>query len=257
MITQLNNDFRRASGTSGFNDDPVGADVEVEFCPAVIDPSGNVLSSPGINRVDASQLGWTAPPYSTTYTNDVIKPATQFDPDQYVNVWVVTLASSQPGFTLLGYAQFPDMSGLPGLPTLGGLASTDGVAIAPFTVGSTTDPNPDGGSRFGRGRTLTHELGHFFGLRHIWGDGGCLADDFCDDTPAANVESTGCPTDKVTCGSPDMVENYMDYTNDDCMNIFTQDQKARMMAVLANSPRRNMLSKLYYKKYKYLVYHYK
>lgn len=81
-------------------------------------------------------------------------------------------------------------------------------------------------------------------MRHIWGDGDCSADDYCDDTPIAASANQGCTAGTDSCPeSPgeDMIENYMDYTYDSCQNIFTQDQKVRMQAVLLNSPRRASL----------------
>ncbi|MCB9299830.1 MAG: PKD domain-containing protein [Lewinellaceae bacterium] len=244
QITQLNNDFRRILGTSGYNNSPVGADVEIEFCPAAVDPNGNTLAEPGINRINRSSKGWTAPPYGAcpgggfddTYIENTIKPQSQWDPNQYFNVWVMDINCG-----ILGYAQFPSQSGLSGLSTNGGPANTDGVVLLTSSIGSTTTPNPAGGV-YSKGRTGTHEIGHFFGLRHIWGDGGCSVDDYCNDTPSSDAANYGCPTGHVSCSSVDMVENYMDYTDDACMNIFTQDQKARIQAVMANSPRRASLA---------------
>jgi PKD repeat protein len=243
QIEQINNDFRKKLGTSGYNNHPSGADIELEFCPATQSPSGILLSSPGINRINRNQFGWIAPPYGTcdgdnfgaSYIQTTIKPATQWDPNQYLNVWVL-----QTSCNVLGYAQFPSTSGLNGIGSNNGIASTDGVVIRPETLGSTDQNNPYS-QNFGMGRTLTHELGHFFGLRHIWGDSNC-GNDFCDDTPQSYSSNRGCP-DITTCdGVKDMVENYMDYTNDACVNIFTQDQKSRMLTVLANSPRRGTLT---------------
>ncbi len=238
QLEQLNNDFRRILGTSGFNNDPVGADTQIEFCMAAIDPQGNTMAEPGINRINTAQLSIQNPGYSINYMDNTVKPTTQWDPNQYINIWVTRI-----NFffgTILGYAQFPSQSGLPGLNNNEGSALSDGVVIRPSTVGSTDLPNPNGGVN-ARGRTLTHELGHFFGLRHIWGDGGCNADDFCADTPQSSTSTNGCPSSKVTCNTPDMIENYMDYTNDACMNIFTLCQKTRMQVVMNNSPRRGSL----------------
>ncbi len=235
QVQQLNDDFRRATGTAGFNTNPVGADLEIEFCLAAVDPDGNVLSEPGIDRINAPSIGLQSPGYTVNYLDNTVKPATIWDPEQYVNVWVSPINLFF--FTVLGYAQFPSLSGLAGLNEDEGLALTDGVVVSTETVGSINFPNPNGGA-VGGGRTLTHELGHFFGLRHIWGDGGCGADDFCSDTPLSDGSNSGCQIGSVSCGSVDMVENYMDYSNDACMNIFTQDQKARVDAVLLNSPRR-------------------
>ncbi|MEM7040495.1 MAG: zinc metalloprotease, partial [Bacteroidota bacterium] len=240
QLEQLNNDFRRKVGTSGFNNDAVGADTEVEFCMATVAPNGNTLSEPGINRINRNSQGWSAPPYGTcpggnfndAYIENTIKPQSQWNPDEYFNIWVMDINCG-----ILGYAQFPSSSGLSGLNSNGGATSTDGCVLLTTSVGSTTNPNPNGGI-YGEGRTGTHEVGHWLGLRHIWGDGGCGVDDYCGDTPTSDAANTGCPN-TVSCGTTDMVENYMDYTNDACMNIFTQDQKARIVQVIANSPRRD------------------
>lgn len=243
QITQLNNDFRKIAGTSGDNSNPVGADTEIEFCAATIDPSGVTLTEPGINRINRNSMGWTAPPYGTctggfndAYIEGTIKPQSQWNPDDYLNIWVMDINCG-----ILGYAQFPSSSGLGGLNTNGGAANTDGVVVLTTSVGSTSTPNPAGGS-YNKGRTLTHEIGHFLGLRHIWGDGSCSVDDYCNDTPTSDAANYGCPTGHVSCSSTDMVENYMDYTDDSCMNIFTNDQKARIQTVMANSPRRGSLA---------------
>ncbi|MEO0470039.1 MAG: M43 family zinc metalloprotease, partial [Bacteroidota bacterium] len=221
QIDQLNHDFRRTPGTSGFNNNPVGADTEIAFCPATVDPSGNSMAEPGINRIDRNMMGWTAPPYATCpfffllntdYIDNTIKPQSQWDPDQYINIWVMDLNCG-----LLGYAQFPSASGLGGMPANGGPANNDGVVIRTASVGSTSLPNPSP-STFARGRTLTHEIGHFFGLRHIWGDANC-GNDFCADTPTQAGSSNGCPNTTTCDGVNDMVENYMDYSDDACMNL--------------------------------------
>ncbi len=234
QIQQLNNDFRKILGTSGSNTHPAGADVEIEFCAATIDPSGATLAEPGINRVNRNTAGFTAPPYSMNYTENNVKPALSWNPNDYFNVWSLNLSGG-----LLGYAQFPSNSGLGGLNANGGAANTDGCVVLHSSIGSSTVPFP-GGAPFNQGRTLTHEAGHWLGLLHIWGDSNC-GDDFCNDTPTQQTASGGCPNTTTCDGINDMVENYMDYSNDACMNIFTNDQKVRMMAVMANSPRRMSL----------------
>ena len=228
---QLNLDFGNSSGSPY----SVAADTEVEFCLATENESGSTLFEPGINRVTDFGDG----PFSRPDFENNIKPQTQWDPTRYFNVWVGDLGDS-----LLGYAQFPSNSGLQGLNTNGGDANTDGVVVLYSSVGSVA--NPSSGGPYNLGRTLTHEVGHWLGLRHIWGDSSaCTNDDFCADTPNATNSNSGCPT-VDSCPSDglgaDMVENYMDYSNDACLNTFTADQKTRIQAVLANSPRRMELA---------------
>jgi len=141
----------------------------------------------------------------------------------------------------LGYAQFPDQTGLQGIPA-NSPATTDGVVVRYQSFGSADKGNfPVMEAPFNKGRTLSHETGHWFGLRHIWGDGVC-AEDFVNDTPPHRAPSSGCPN-SLSCNNitPAMVQNYMDYSNDACMNIFTLGQKDRMLAALELSPRRKSL----------------
>ena len=249
QIEVLNQDFGRIAGTPGFNTNPVGADTEIQFCMAQRDPNG--LFTTGINRYNlGSEASW-----EIDQINSQIKPQTQWNPNEYLNIWVVnrivfTIFGIELG-EILGYAQFPSGSGLEGLEQGTGPANTDGVVIAHRYFGS-SDIYPNGTylAPNDKGRTATHEIGHFLGLRHIWGDGGfgangCSVDDFCDDTPVTSQQNEGCSIGIDSCpDSPglDMVENYMDYSDDDCMNIFTQDQKDRMIAVLTNAQRRATLA---------------
>ena len=95
---------------------------------------------------------------------------------------------------------------------------------------------------FDGGRTLTHEVGHYFNLSHIWGDGDCTVDDGVFDTPLQESEYGGCPSfPQSSCGSDDMFMNYMDYTNDDCLHMFTGGQKTRMHTAL-NSDRSGLIT---------------
>jgi len=235
QISQLNIDFGNLAGSTY----GVAADTELQFCAAVVDPNGNDLAEPGINRI----TDYGDDQRFDTYIESTIKPNTQWDPTKYMNVWILSDIQNASVGSLLGYAQFPSSSGLSGLTANGGNANTDGIAVIASSVGSTANPNPAGGV-YARGRTLTHEAGHFFGLRHIWGDGDCGVDDYCDDTPNASGSTSGCPSGKDTCTTAgvDMIENYMDYSNDTCLNTFTADQKARILAVMSNSPRRMELA---------------
>lgn len=227
QIRSLNEDFRRLNLDA--NRTPaeflsVAGDSHIEFVLAKQDPSG--LPTTGIIRVQGSKA---------TYTPDdatLIGQTSQWDPSTYLNMWVVPL--TQP---FIGYASFP-VSDLPGLNFPPTSVITDGVTVDYrfFGIGGTS-------ISASLGRTATHEVGHFLGLRHIWGDGGCGADDFVGDTPLQDNSNNTC-NDTVTrfsCGSNDMIQNYMDYTPDACMNLFTNGQIERFNAVLANSPRRASL----------------
>jgi len=235
QIDVLNEDFRRlnadaASTPVAFQPDAV--DAEIEFCLATLDELGATMAEPGINRINKAAAPFGLPGVvSDVQMESIIKPATIWDPTQYFNIWVTPLSGS-----LLGYAQFPEASNLNGLP-LGGSAPTDGVVMLTDAFGI----NP-GFAPYGLGRTATHEVGHWLGLRHIWGDGDCNVDDYCQETPPAGAAHYGCAPATNTCfGLTQMVQNYMDYSNDACMNLFTADQRDRMWTVLQNSPRRREL----------------
>jgi len=248
QITVLNQDYRRMAGTPGFNDYEVGADTEIQFCLAKTDPNGNPTD--GIDRVDLGQANWGSSSQSQTIDeiDNNVKAATYWDPKVYMNIWTVNY---NPECDLLGYAQFPNTNAVPGVGTDNGGESTDGVVIGYRYFGSNAIyPQGSYTSPYNKGRTATHEVGHFLGLLHIWGDNGsCTVNasdsfkDYCPDTPAANTEHYDCSYDDSCPASSgeDMINNYMDYTNDACMDVFTQDQKERMVAVMNNATRRKSL----------------
>ena len=232
QLNVLTNDFRRMAGTPGFNSNPVGADTEIQFVLAKQDPFGNPTN--GINRVNFCNASFTK-----DEVNAIIKPTTIWNPTLYLNMWSVNFTDTQ----LLGYAQFPNASGLPGLNQSGGSASTDGVVANYTTFGSAAFN--DGTfilvAPYNQGRTMTHEVGHWLGLRHIWGDSNC-GTDFCADTPTAHTSNGGCPVvQNCTLNGNEMVQNYMDYTSDLCMNIYTADQKTRIRTIIDNAARRASL----------------
>lgn len=170
-------------------------------------------------RKSTTKTSWT--------TNDAMKKASTggidaTSPTLKLNLWVCTLSGG-----VLGYAQFP-----------GGAAATDGVVILNTGFGTTgTAAAP-----FNKGRTATHEIGHWLNLRHIWGDATC-GDDLVGDTPKHTGANYGCPAAgvKSTCaGTPIMMTmNYMDYTDDACMYMFSTGQKSRMLATFAVGGPRN------------------
>lgn len=140
-----------------------------------------------------------------------------FQPKTHLNIWVCALTGG-----LLGYAQFP-----------GGPASTDGVVINYLAFGTTGTAQ----APFNKGRTATHEVGHYLNLRHIWGDTpDCSGSDLVADTPNCAGPNFGTPTwPVITCNNGpngDMFMNYMDYTDDVAMFMFTSQQVLRMRTAL-------------------------
>ena len=226
QIDILNEDFRmNNSDASSIPSAFAGAaaDCEIEFCLAVRDPNGNVTT--GITRTyttTSSFSGYTSMKYSSTGGQDA------WNTSDYLNIWVCNLASG-----LLGFATFP-----------GGNSSTDGVVCDYAYFGNTGTAT----SPYDLGRTATHEVGHWLNLYHIWGDSYC-GNDYVSDTPKHEESNYGCPSYphasscSGTGSSGEMFMNYMDYTNDACMFMFSTGQKNRMRATL-NGSRSSLLSSL-------------
>lgn len=229
QIRILNEDYRRQVGTNGYNNNPVGADARIEFVLAGADTLGNPFS--GIVRVNGGQSSWSLG--STGY-----KQMSYFRCDRFLNVWVVDLGN------FLGFSQWP-ISNFPGLSGLATPADSakDGVVINYRYFGLS---GRDGGF-YNLGRTLTHELGHYFGLFHVWADDPtCFNTDYISDTPTQAGEFYGCPVNpRNSCISigvgPDQKENYMQYTDDRCMNLFTKEQVKRMRGIIQTSKYRCQL----------------
>lgn len=221
----LNADFRlqnanAADVPAAFQ--PFAADVEFEFCLANRDPAGNPTT--GITRTETSwfNIGQLLDANgSPRVCYSALGGADAWDTEQYLNIWVAGIGSG-----ILGLATFPGAAP----------PAEDGVIIDPRYFGTTglaafSSPNH-------LGRTATHEIGHYFDLLHIWGgiENLCSDDDGVDDTPVQRNAYLGCPAyPQVSCGNSAMFMNYMDYTDDACMCLFTGGQKARMWAALTTA----------------------
>lgn len=243
QIEVLNEDYRRLNADTVNTRsifDTIAADIDVEFCLATIDPDGNTTN--GITRTVTTVTDFDILTMmdSMKFTSSGGQDA--WPSDQYLNIWVCNMTIfGMPG--LLGYAQFP-----------GDNPATDGVVIQYPYFGRTNDPNSAAESK---GRTTSHEVGHWLGLYHIWGNtsflgGSCDSIDYVDDTPNAfdqsnsdcNLAINSCSVEHPywsTTDPPDMVENYMDYSTDLCMNSFTHGQKNRMLSFL-NTDRVSLLT---------------
>jgi hypothetical protein len=221
QLAVLNADFQKLN--SDFSRVPtpfqsLAGDAGIQFCLASKDPNGN--PSTGITRT------YTAKTAFDVYNDDAKYTAMgghdAWNRNAYLNFWVVPTIKAGTQTGILGYGQFP-----------GGPASTDGIVIGYRyfgTMGSVSAP-------FNKGRTATHEVGHWLNLYHIWGDDtNCSSSDMVADTPNQGSENYGCPTfPRSSCNNGtlgDMFMNYMDYTDDACMNMFSNGQRLRMNAVL-------------------------
>lgn len=229
QIKVLNDDYRRREGTMGFNSSTIGADTEIEFFLASIDPDGKPSS--GITRSFNLKTS-----YTITNDNDrqIMSSLSYWDSNKYLNIWVAPFSS---GF--IGYGEFPFAEAVDGLDTEA-TESLDGVYIDYTVFGKKIGTNTKGLYSFGR--TATHEIGHWLGLYHTWGDERC-GTDYVADTPQSTGPNSSafCREMFSTCAgvrTRNLIEDYMDYSPDSCMNIFTQGQKERMRAALDLSKRR-------------------
>jgi len=218
----------------------------IKFCMATKNPQGGTLTERGIQRVDAQANTWVNPNTPTVdikyYIETFAKPSTMWDPIRYLNIWISDRPASE---TMDGYATYPGGTTLNGVPSGEiGTINNDGIWIytkAFGTVGTIVAPTD-------KGRTLTHEVGHWLGVRHTWGDGNCYTD-YCNDTPWSKMENTGCPTHPAyvdRCGAGqssfgEMTMNFMDGTDDNCKYMFTPNQNIRMQTALSQCNFRNAL----------------
>lgn len=221
QIDVLNKDFRMLNSDRNNTPQPfksLAGDARIQFCLAQVDPQGK--STSGIERKYTTQDMFT--------TNDGMKMALKggaasWDSKHYLNIWVCKLSSNS-----LGYATPP-----------GTASELDGVVIAYDVFGTTGKLR----AVFNKGRTATHEIGHWLGLIHTWGDNEC-GDDQVNDTPTQQSFNYGCPVfPRVSTCSPnangDMFMNFMDFSDDACMSLFTKGQVKRMRALFAQNNIRN------------------
>ena len=226
-MTTINNDFKRLNADAVNTRAifaPYAAALDIEFRLAHLDPNGECTE--GIVRVES--------PLSTNAT-DAVKSVSYWDSKKYFNIWIVDIidGSSPPSY-VAGYAQFPGS----------GINNTYGVVMD---------------NTFLSGRTLTHEIGHCFNLYHTFQSGcgsNCSSSgDNCCDTPPVSTSSGVCDVNENTCSndatgpSPyasnvlDQIENYMSYNA--CQNMFSLDQKTRMMATLNSTSTSTGLAQLW------------
>lgn len=243
QIERLNEDYRRLNFDVANTRDTfqtIVGDSYIEFQLASFDPDGNPTT--GITRTYTTQTSFLG---TGTFPADGVKSASTggkdpWDQSRYLNIWVCDMSFFGSPF-LLGYATPP--ADLPHWPAGSTDGLSDGVVIQYQAFGA-NNPNAldlGTGPITVLGRTAVHEIGHYLGLRHIWGDGDCTEEDGVDDTPNADAQSDqDCDFASNTCVDnigvlgdlPDMVENYMDYSAETCQNAFTIGQVDMMRNIL-------------------------
>ena len=209
QLDVLNADFNRTNSdafSTPSDFDSIVTSLQLNFCLATKTPDGNATN--GIIRTHTNIVSFPLYDSSIHYTNMGGDDA--WDTEKYLNIWICNI-----GGGILGWAQFPDAGSL----------NTDGVVIDYLHFGT----NGTAISPYNLGRTATHEVGHYFNLFHTWGDNNC-GNDWVNDTPIQEEANFGCKTHpSISCSNNgDMFMNFMDYTDDDCMNSFTIGQRDRV-----------------------------
>lgn len=222
QIAILNKDFRRRNTDSdsvvtSFRN--LRADTGIQFVLAQTDPQGRATT--GITRTLASTTSF--PGVSDSSFNDQCKFTARggidaWNSQRYMNIWVCSF-----GGGVLGYATFPGAS-----------SSNDGIVINTPFFGIQSNVNQ---GTYNLGRTLTHEAGHYFNLFHVWGnvENECSEDDRVSDTPIISSATFGCPLTKTSCGNLNMIQNFMDYSDDRCLVMWSVGQSSRMRIELEGS----------------------
>ena len=222
LITVLNRDFnKRNSDTSNIPSvfKPYAASMGFEFKLATMDPQGR--GTTGVIKRYTPVLYWMSDDkmkFSESYGDDA------WDSKSYLNIWICNMKD------VMGYSTFPGMDPL-----------KDGVVLSTKDIFNTHGATPGINDL----RTIVHEVGHWVNLYHIWGESYC-GDDKVDDTPKQGSYTPGCPSGtRVTCSNGptgDMYMNFMDFTDDVCMNMFTIGQRKRARTIFeAGGPRNSIL----------------
>ncbi|MEM6831133.1 MAG: M43 family zinc metalloprotease [Bacteroidota bacterium] len=230
QLDVLNQDYRKKN--TDWSNTPTEfmdlvSDVGIEFFLAEVDPDGNPTT--GITRISSEVTGWEGRRLDEC---DVIEEltlyftekggSTAWPRDQYLNIWIADLSDRNGNLALAGYANEPGCD-----------ERIDGVVMDPRVFGIL----PPLAVAHQLGRTATHEIGHWLGLRHIFGKAGVCEDDPDDgdlisDTPTQQSMYLGKPTHpSLSCGSNDMFMNFMDLVDDEAMFMFTAGQRKRMRSL--------------------------
>lgn len=243
QLRELNNAFRkRNKDTTRIRAifKPIAADVKIQFVLASTDPQGNATS--GITRTYTNKTTFAANQFGT-YTTNMKYSANggkdAWDPTSYLNIWICNMEFPNYIGIVYGFATPPTNA-----PNWNGTGATkdtnsmeSGVVLHYKIVGRS---NPLAPVKYIEGKAAIHEVGHYLGLRHVWGDGtnttGCSVDDGIFDTPNCKAQNATC-TGQNSCtdasnDKPDQTENYMDYALDGCAGMFTQQQAFMMRFVL-------------------------
>ncbi len=218
QLDALNNDFNKKNENREIirNDDlAIEANLDIHFYLAETDESGRPTNGITRTKTDIRNIGDYYEDGDVKIKHDFLGGKDAWNPNRFLNVWVCETE-------LLGFSSFPGANAFDEMGVVVNYASFGTIA---------TDYKYDG---YNGGHVLTHELGHFLGLLHIWGfEEECFYDDNIDDTPNQSIAYLECPFGTPsTCGSIDMTYNFMDYTPDNCIAMFTKGQKEVMLNTL-------------------------
>jgi len=211
QVEALNRDFNKENNSLKNIPEEfkhLAADVGIKFCLATENPRGETTNGIVRIRTNEETIGIGKNIFYTAQGG-----SDAWDTERYLNIWICNM-----GTTISGYGTYPTLT----------LPAETGVVINFKYFGI------NGHSKYGQGRTTVHEVGHFLGLKHIWGtDSGCETDDGIEDTPFQQKSNIGCPQHpQKSCGSNDLLVNFMDYVQDPCMVMFTKGQKEWMRSTL-------------------------